>query len=449
MRAVQLVNMGYQRLLTFECPDGGFDWYGQPPANVVLSAYAVLEFSDMAKVYEIDERVIERTKRWLLARQKEDGSWDAGERTSWSWPGLQGQLVVTSYVAWCLAEAGERGEGFQRAIAWLRAHAGEAEDNPYLLAMIANALLAVDREDDQGLGLVGRLLDLRRQDEAGVFWQQPGRTLYFAQGEGASVEATALAALALMKTGAHAGTVNRALGWLVARKASNGTWGSTSATVLALKALFTGAGGIEMTRPVNVTVRINGHTETITVAPDQADVMVMRDLTPHIRVGEENRVEVSADGPNSFTYQLVGRHYLPWRLVDRPEEVEPLEIRVEYDRTRLTVDERLRANVRMRYNGSTPTFMIVMDLGVPPGFLVDRSAFEQMVAQGVIDQFSTTARQITLYFGEVQPGQEIEFGYDLVPKYPLRAKAPSAQAWEYYTPEHRAEAEGVEIEVTE
>jgi hypothetical protein len=80
---------------------------------------------------------------------------------------------------------------------------------------------------------------------------------------------------------------------------------------------------------------------------------------------------------------------------------------------------------------------------------VDRSAFEQMVAQGVIDQFATTARQITLYFGEVQPGQEIEFGYDLVPKYPLRAKAPSAQAWEYYTPEHRAEAEGVEIEVTE
>ena len=54
MKAVEYINLGYQRLLNFEVDGGGFDWYGNPPANLVLSAYGLVEFTDMAKVYEID-----------------------------------------------------------------------------------------------------------------------------------------------------------------------------------------------------------------------------------------------------------------------------------------------------------------------------------------------------------------------------------------------------------
>lgn len=449
MRAVELVNMGWQRLLTFETPEGGFDWYGTAPGNVILSAYAILEFSDMARVYEIDERVIERTKQWLFQRQTAEGTWEVGDRTSWSWPGLQGQMVVTAYIAWSLAESGDTSENTVRALEWLRSHADEANDNPYLLAMIANALLAVDCEDDEGLGMLGRLMDLRQEDDNGVYWNQPGQTLYFAQGSGASVEATALTVLAMMKSGAYAGVVNRALGYLVKMKDANGTWGSTSATILALKAILQGVSGVELTGPVTVQISLNGGSRTVTVTPDQSDVMQLVDLTDLIQVGADNQIEVSVNGENSFTYQIVGRYWLPWDLVPGGEEIEPLEIDVAYDRTRLTLDERLGATVTMRYNGATPTFMIVMDLGIPPGFMVDHSAFERMVADGAIDQYATTARQITLYFGEVRPGAEMSFSYDLIPRYPLVAKTPPAEAWEYYTPENRAEAEGIDIEVTE
>jgi len=41
---------GYQRLLTFEVPGGGFSWFGQAPANKILTAYGLMEFSDMSKV---------------------------------------------------------------------------------------------------------------------------------------------------------------------------------------------------------------------------------------------------------------------------------------------------------------------------------------------------------------------------------------------------------------
>ncbi len=45
---------GYQRLLTFEVPGGGFSWFGQAPANKILTAYGLMEFNDMAKVSDVD-----------------------------------------------------------------------------------------------------------------------------------------------------------------------------------------------------------------------------------------------------------------------------------------------------------------------------------------------------------------------------------------------------------
>ena len=66
---------GYQRLLTFEVPGGGFSWFGNAPANKILTAYGLMEFYDMSKVYDVDTRVIARTQQWLANQQQPDGSW--------------------------------------------------------------------------------------------------------------------------------------------------------------------------------------------------------------------------------------------------------------------------------------------------------------------------------------------------------------------------------------
>ena len=63
MKAEQYLNVGYQKLLTFERPGGGFDWWGNGEPLVWLSAYGLQEFNDMARVYPIDRGVIDRTQR--------------------------------------------------------------------------------------------------------------------------------------------------------------------------------------------------------------------------------------------------------------------------------------------------------------------------------------------------------------------------------------------------
>src|SRR5581483_4641264 len=64
-KAHDFLAAGYQKLLGFEVKGGGFSWFGQAPANKILTAYGLEEFYDMARVHPIDERVITRTQQWL------------------------------------------------------------------------------------------------------------------------------------------------------------------------------------------------------------------------------------------------------------------------------------------------------------------------------------------------------------------------------------------------
>src|SRR6202042_1716409 len=61
---------GYQRLLTFEVQSGGFSWFGQAPANKILTSYGLMEFYDMSKVHDVDPNVIGRTQAWLAGQQQ-------------------------------------------------------------------------------------------------------------------------------------------------------------------------------------------------------------------------------------------------------------------------------------------------------------------------------------------------------------------------------------------
>src|SRR5262249_24758503 len=72
-KARSYINLGYQRLVSSEVTGGGFDWFGRPPANQALTAYGLMEFEDMAKVHEVDPRLIERTRAWLLRQRHPDG----------------------------------------------------------------------------------------------------------------------------------------------------------------------------------------------------------------------------------------------------------------------------------------------------------------------------------------------------------------------------------------
>ena len=120
-----------------------------------------------------------------------------------------------------------------------------------------------------------------------------------------------------------------------------------------------------------------------------------------------------------------------------------------YDRTRLSTADQLRARATLRYRGKTPTFNVIVDLGIAPGFTPNPGDLAEMVAGGRVKKFTVTSRQVTLYLGDVNPGDVFTFNYTLRPRFPLRAKTPATVAYEYYTPSSRSEAVPVELVVEE
>ncbi len=452
MTAERYIAMGYQRLLTFEVDGhpGGFSLFGDPPPSLMHTAYGLMEFTDMARVYPVDPALIDRIARWLLAQQNGDGSWDPGYGGVHfaSWHKLaNARLPITAYVAWALVEAGYGDDpGVGRALEYLLAHASEADD-PYVLALMVNALAASDRTRDQARFLVQRLERAAVIQHDAAYWPSGVESFTGAWGKSAHLETTALAVTALMRAGGDPDLIGRGLTYLVRAKDTFGTWETTQATVLALKAfvLSLERGG---ERPVEGTVRVTlngGATQEVALTPEAAGV-VHTLYFDDVPVGR-NTVTLEASGETGgLLYQVTAVYYVPW---EEERAQGPIDIRVSYDRTELEVNETVTQRVEVTLREGRAQWVIV-DLGVPPGFAVLTEDLDALIRRTAdaptrVKRYEWTGRQVILYLENLSGRVELE--YRLRARFPMRAWSPAAIVYDYYNPTLRAVQPPVQVVV--
>jgi hypothetical protein len=446
MKAEGFINTGYQRLLSFEVDGGGFEWFGNPPANQILTAYGLMEFKDMAEVHEVDPNVISRTQRWLLSKQQADGSWapDASFLHQESWGRIQNSnLPVTAYVAWALLDTGYKGAETAKAVRYIKTHLDEAND-PYVLALCANALVLADRNDGSAL----RMLDnMKIEKDGAIHWESKLNTMTYSHGDSAHIETTALAAIAFLRSGRYPGLCDKIMTYLIRSKDAHGTWHSTQATVLALKAMLTALGSSTEEVDGRIEIRVNGeYASTVTITSADSDVMRLIDLKQFVRKGANN-VSLSFRGEGSMLYQIVGRYYLPW-AGDAPGRRELMSIDVKYDKTHIQKDDVVGVEVRVRNNRPAAANMVMVDLGIPPGFSVMPEGLQALVEKGAIEKYTLTGRQIIIYVRQIGANSTLKLSYEVKAKFPVKAKTPTSRVYEYYDPSVEDFAEPVLLEIT-
>ncbi len=450
MRAESLVQQGYQRLLTFEVRGGGFDWFGRPPAKVILSAYGLLEFGDMAEVHPVDPAVLDRCRAWLLEQQQADGSW-ALDRPMHTWSGVDAALPVTAYVTWALALRGGEpaAAAARRGAAWLSGRVDQADD-AYTLALCANALVTAEPAGAAARRAIERLAALARRDGAEAWWPALRQTLVYGDGDSAAVETTALATLALLRAQAAPELAEAGLAWLTSQRRESGGWGTTQATILALKALLEAARASQPAGNGVVEVSVNGEPAGSLTIDDESRYTLLRlDLTERLKRGASS-VRLVPSGPIRPSYQLALRYALPWSAVAEPPE-PPVAVTVEYDRTELQVHQTVTAKVTVTSRESASPPMLIVDLGLPPGFELQRADLDALVRNQRIERYQLAGRQLILYLSELplSPSGEprLELSYRLTPRYPVRAATPPSRVYEYYEPESSGEQRPQAIEV--
>ncbi len=455
MQAEQYINLGYQRLTTFEVngEPGGFSLFGNPPADPMLTAYGLQEFGDMSRVYDIDPKLIGRIADWLFARQQGDGSWKGVEGFhETSLTQMTDQVQVTAFIVWGLADAGYANDArTARGVSFLRERASQVE-TAYDLGLVANALVAYDialegKTTGATDAVLDRLAGMAQKDGEAVYWDAGRETYMGGSGNSARMEATAMAALAFIRADKHGDLANAALTYLVRNKDSFGTWETTSATVLALKALIASVKSGAEDADATVTVTLNGgQAKTVEVKPENFDVVQML-VFDDVPLGRENTVDIRLKGKGNLMYQIAGSYYLPWdKLPFYPELVgaeELVSIDVTYDRAELAVNDTVGVNVVVTLNEGVADSAIV-DLGLPPGFSVETEDLTRLVARyqdtppdyayAKIERYELTGRQIIIYVSDLTAGQPLEFSYRLRAKFPLKAQTPASTAYDYYNP---------------
>lgn len=450
-KAEAFIAAGYQRLLTFEVPGGGFSWFGKAPANKILTSYGLMEFSDISKVYDIDRRLIERTQQWLVRQQQPDGSWRPD--TSFINEGATNRyntdlLRITAYVAWALENTGYHGPELERARQFIYRNRKPGADS-YTLAVLAN--FAVEPGNDRSFTqqAIQQLVDARIEKDDQAWWKADETGVY-GVGASAAVEATGLAVQALLKSDEAPATMRKALNYIAARKDASGTWGTTQATIMALKALLlsTEKGSADVRGTVEIT--LNGRPAgKLAITADNADLFHQVALKPADFKGA-NKIALRLEGEGGLAYQVAGRYFVPWTAASADE---PLSIHVSYDRTRLTQGDMVTATAIVRSHLATTANMVMVDLGIPPGFdllsedLDDYRARSAGRKSGQLEKFSLTATQATLYFDSIAPGGTVTVRYRLRAKCPIRARTFQSRVYEYYNPELRSIAPPLEIEV--
>src|SRR5262249_21624170 len=141
-RARELLDRGYQKLVSFEVNAAskreGYEWFGAAPAHEALTAYGLLQFRDMARVYDVDPKMIDRTRNYLLSRRDGKGGF-ARNTKALDHFGRATDLVTNAYIVWALTES-SRDDDVSAELMALRVQSRKSND-PYFLALVANALL--------------------------------------------------------------------------------------------------------------------------------------------------------------------------------------------------------------------------------------------------------------------------------------------------------------------
>jgi CD109 antigen len=149
-------------------------------------------------------------------------------------------------------------------------------------------------------------------------------------------------------------------------------------------------------------------------------------------------VVIQVEGERSLQYQVVTDYYAPWSgttaNMGAQPQAETMRIDVRYDRTELAVNDTVNVTAEVELLGGADTGMLLVDLGIPPGFSPITGDLDVLVAAGRIDRYELTARQIILYLTDVSGGEVVTVNYRLFARFPIRAQTPSSQAYDYYTP---------------
>jgi alpha-2-macroglobulin-like protein len=437
LASARALDVGYAKLTGYQVGAGGFETWGTGPGKEALSAFGLLQFHDMSRVYPVDAKVLKQDAVYLLgARDGKGGFTNSGESAHGY--GSAPAAVLDGFITMALVQTGH-GADIRDEIA-KQAAVGRTTEDPYVLALAARSLHGTDHPDAEAV--TARLAALQADD--GSF---PGAESSITRSYEANllVESTALAALALMDGGKHRAPADEAAAWLVANRQGGGTWGATQATALALAALTRHAEVSRVPRTGGeLVVEVNGEVvQRLSYEADQTQPLRIGGWEGLLRQGENAVVLRQPSGePLPFEVEVAWTSIVP---TTAPGAELGLETALDRAEVRLGENVRLTARVTNRTDRVVPS--PIARIGLPAGLEAQTWQLKQLQERGEIAFFETRPREVTLYWDGVHASEAHEVALDLAAVVPGAFTGPASSAYPYYDDDEKAWGAGLKVAI--
>src|SRR5438876_3601087 len=106
----------------------------------------------MGRVYDVDPKMVERTRQYLMSRRDGKGGFKRNQRALDSF-GRAPDDITNAYIVWALTDAGN--DDVETELKVLAAKAKDSKD-PYFLALVGNSLINRSKTQD-GLEVLKKL----------------------------------------------------------------------------------------------------------------------------------------------------------------------------------------------------------------------------------------------------------------------------------------------------
>lgn len=435
-RALSYISSGYQKLLTYEVKgeSGGYSLYGYSPAETVLTAYGLMELTDLSKVYSVDNKVLEKMTDFLYKKQNSNGTFNiTGNHLGGA--SSSEKMALNAYITWALSESNPNDGRLKKSIEYLKDKLDKIDDN-YTIALIANTLANVKDKDLNAI--LKRLVNNINTDGNSAYLTSNIVDYYGTRSNVQTIQTVALTSMALSKGSYNQDKNKLLINYLISKKDTRGTWHSTQATILALKALneYNEKNKLENQ---TITVKVNQNEQIINI---QDNPLELYELT-FGNLNKENKLEINLEKGKAY-YEVIEEYYIPYEKVEVKDD--SIEVSVESNNN-LKVNEILEANIKVVNKTKNSINNGMITISIPQGFTVIEESLMLLESKGIIEKYETSYSEVNIYLRNFEANQIANLDVGFRASYPVQITGLEVKAYDYYNPDVKGMTMPIEINV--
>jgi len=425
-----MLDRGYKKLITFETKQKGYEWFGQAPGHQGLTAYGLMQFNDLKKVYEgVDQKMIDRTAEWILSQKDGKGGFKRNSYALHDFGSISDD-VMNGYIVYALAEAGygdqlkkEAGESYETSM---------KNKDPYQMAMSAIALHEI--KDSRADKAMAELMKTQQKDGS---FNGTTHSITHSTGNSLKIETTSLAIMAMVKDpNANRTALNKAIEYLVKSRSGYGSFGNTQGTVLALKAM-TEYAKANKTTPEDGTVEFYVDGKKVAEQSYKAgekDAIVLDSLEQYIKEGKHSLNVKYVGTKNPLPHSLAVSWNTSLPSCDEECKVD-LKTKLAAKSANQGETIRLTATIKNKTSEGLPSPIAI--IGIPAGLSLQPWQLKEMQEKKMFDYYEVMGSNLVLYYRGMGPKEEKVINIDLKADIPGEFEAPASSAYLYYTNEYK------------